>query len=151
VAKISEKLVDKNEKGEGISLDELKNNEGGIEPIDTKQLIDGAGELALFMEEKLTIHVFEDGNEGALKVIGPSVNGVTQPIIRGVNTKVKRKYVEALARGITTKYEQRQVDPGNPASLKMFPIRRQTYPFSVIHDPNPKGAAWLAKIINERD
>ena len=60
---------------------------------------------------------------------------------------VKRKYVEALARGRTTKYEQKTMDPSRPENIQMAEKTALTYPFSVLHDPNPKGRAWLKAIL----
>ena len=142
--------VAKNVSGPPIELAEISNHEGGIEPTSMNDMFKDSIELEAFMQHKLVILVFDDNSEGALKIIRPEVNGVAQPIIRGAKTKVKRKYVEVLARGISTKFDQRQQDPSNPASLKMYPMDRTTYPFSVLFDPDPRGPEWLQNILNER-
>ena len=141
--------VAKDETGEGLGMDEL-NIAGGIEQVsefDWRQI----AEVEKFMNERLVIMVFPDRSEGALRVIRPEVNGLCQPILRGVKTKVKRKYVEALARTISTSYDQVQRDPSDRSSLEMIPMSNQTYPFTVIHDPNPAGRAWLEAIIAEKN
>jgi len=102
-------VAKEDEIGEGLGLDEL-NIAGGIEQVsefDLKYIAD----MEKFMNERLVILVFPDRSEGALRVIRPEVNGLCQPILRGVKTKVKRKYVEALARTISTAYDQVQRDP----------------------------------------
>lgn len=135
--------------GEGIPLTEINSGGGGIEQVagfDPRDI-----DLEAFMNERLVVIVYEDNREGALRIIRPEVNGVAQPIVRGVKTKVKRKYVEVLARGVNTGYDQVQRDPSDRASLDMIPTTRQSYPFSVIYDPNPLGREWLETIMAERD
>lgn len=133
--------------GKPIDMQEI-GSPGPIEPV-ASHMFKEAAELEAFMQEVLTIVVHPDSKEGSLDVITPNVGGINQPIIRGVNSKVKRKYVEALARGRTETYVQRQTDPSDRASLKMVPRSVVTYPFSVIHDPNDKGREWLEGILRE--
>jgi len=106
--------------------------------------------LENFMNDVLTIIVHPAADEGSLDVITPNVNSLNQPIIRGVESPVKRKYVEALARCRTTKYTQKVMDPGRPESIQMQPRTIVTYPFSVIHDPDPNGPAWLKAIMEQQ-
>ena len=122
---------------------------GMIEPVAENDFV-AAAQLEKFMNEVMTIVAHEDNQEGALDVLSPLVNGVNQPILRGVHQKVRRKYVEVLARARSTKYNQRQTDAGDPASLLMVPNSKMTCPFTVIHDPNPNGRAWLEAIMRER-
>ena len=129
-----------------LSLSEI-GKQGGIDPVSEN---DFAPDLEKFMHEILTIIAHDDNQEGALDVLSPRVNGVAQPIIRGVHQKVKRKYVEVLARSRSTKYNQRQTDAGDPASLLMVPNSKMSCPFTVIHDQNPKGRAWLEGILREK-
>lgn len=105
-------------------------------------------ELEAFMHEILTIVVHQDRDEGSLDVISPNVGGINQPIVRGVNSKVKRKYVEALARTRTETFIQAQ-DQADLSNIKMVPRAVVTYPFSVINDPNPIGREWLEGILRE--
>ena len=69
--------------------------------------------------------------------------------MRGQETVVKRKFVEALARCRTTKYQQRH-NPIERDKIENVPITVQTYPFSVLEDRNPKGRAWLQGIVAEK-
>ena len=105
--------------------------------------------MAAFMEELVTIQVHDDGKEGALDVIIPVVNGINQPIIRGREQKIKRKYVEVLARGRLTTYDQRVQNPAEPSNIQMVPKTVLAYPFAVIRDPNPKGRPWLKSILDQ--
>lgn len=106
-------------------------------------------EREAFMNEVLTIIVHPASDEGALDIITPAVNAVNQPIIRGIESKVKRKYVEALARGRTTKYTQKVIDSSRPENIQMEARTFLTYPFAVIHDPNPRGRDWLRAIVEQ--
>ena len=123
----------------------------GINEIGEDRVIEQASEndiaMEAFMDDELTIHVSESREEGAYTVITPSVNAVNQPIIRGRQQKVKRKYVEALARSRITEYEQLVQDPSKPENIQMVPRSSVTYPFAVIHDPHPNGAEWLNQIL----
>ena len=133
--------------GAAFTLDEMKNSPG-IEVV-AEGNISKAIDLEAFMHEILTIVVFEDNLEGSLPTVEPEVKGQKQVIVRGVNSKVKRKYVEVLARSRTTKYDQVQRDNTDRSSMMMKPKSRISYPFSVIHDPNPRGPAWLKAILSE--
>lgn len=134
-------------KGRELDLDEI-GDPGPIEKASDTNFVEEA-ELEAFMNEKVTIVVSTSSEDGALDVIIPTVNGINQPIIRGKEIRVKRKYVEALARGRTTRYEQRVMDPSRPENIQMIERTSLTYPFSVTHDPNPKGRAWLQAILQQ--
>jgi hypothetical protein len=103
--------------------------------------------LEAFMNEKVLIHVYTDGTGGALEVITPTVNGVNQPIIRGRDQLVKRKYVEVLARSKIITYRQEVADQSRPENIQMTPLANMTAPFVVREDKNPRGRAWLEHIL----
>ena len=134
--------------GEAISQQSLGEYKA-VEPVTDEQAAKTAIEKEAFMNEPVRIIVAETGEEGSLQVITPCVNGVNQPIVRGQETVVKRKFVEALARCRTTKYQQRH-NPIERDKIENVPITVQTYPFSVLEDRNPKGRAWLQGIVAER-
>lgn len=127
-----------------VDLGEIKQHEQ-IEKVSENDFYTAAEEEA-FMNEILTIEVAEAMTDEELDIIVPAVNGVNQPIIRGREAKVKRKYVEALARSRVTTYKQETYDPTRPDQIKMVARTSVTYPFQVLHDPNPKGRAWLNAI-----
>jgi len=133
--------------GHDFALGEI-NVGAGIEPV-AEANIAKAGDLEAFMNETLVIMVFEDNQEGSLPTVEPTVKGMKQVIVRGVQSKVKRKYVEVLARSRTTKYDQIQRDMADPSSRFMRPKAKMSYPFSVLHDPNPRGRDWLKAILAE--
>lgn len=121
-------------------------NPGPIEKVAETDFVKAA-ELENFMQEMVTVYVAPSTTAGELEVITPMVNGVNQPIIRGREIQVKRKYIEALARGRTIVYDQQVQDPSRPENIQMVERAAVTYPFSVSHDPNPKGRAWLEAIL----
>lgn len=134
---------------EAISSHELGKDTRGIEPVSANDFIDQA-ELEDFMNNLIEIYVHPSPNKEDNPVIVPNVNGVNQPIIRGQVCKVKRKYVEALARNRHTRYEQKVPDPNKPHQYLMDPDVVVKDPFTVRHDPHPKGPEWLQAILNER-
>lgn len=137
--------VTDNYDGTGKGFDEV----GSLPPVEQVSENDfvSAAELEKFMNEKLTIIVHETDSPGALEVICPQVNGVNQPIVRGDKAIVKRKYVEVLARSMITTQHQRVRDLNDPSSIETRGKSVRSYPFTVLHDPNPNGEPWLMSII----
>ncbi len=133
--------------GKVLTLSEIGQGKG-IEMVtdyDPKVAVD----MEAFMNEQVTVNVYPDGMPGALDVIVVTVNGTNQPIIRGRDQKIKRKYVEALARSRVTNYVQEVADPTRPENIHMKPLSALTYPFSVREDRNPRGLAWLDAILRQ--
>lgn len=110
---------------------------------------DDALALEAFMNELVTVVIAESTNEEDLPVIVIGVNGTNQPIVRGVPTPIKRKYIEALARAKETKYRQTLSDPSDPGSIVQVPRTALAYPFSVERDANPDGRGWLRTILSQ--
>lgn len=123
---------------EGLSVESLVTKEF---PREVQQEV--------FANEIVVIEVLDstDDNANPLPII--TVGEQKQFIPRGVRVGVKRKFVEVLARCKETKYKQTHPDPRNPDYMVMEPKTALAYPFSVIEDKNPKGAAWLRAIIHE--
>jgi len=131
--------------GKPIGIGEI--GEGrGIERV-TEQDFAKVAEMEAFMNEMVKVYVPQDGSQGALDVVVITVNGINQPIIRGKEQWIKRKYVEALARSRVTTYTQQTPDPTKPDVIQMVDITSPTYPFAVREDKNPKGWPWLEAII----
>lgn len=143
--KITEAHDDKLGKGKALDLGEI----GEGEPIEcvTEKDFTRAVELEVFMNDILTVIVHQSTEEGALDFAPPQVNGLNQPILRGAESKVKRKYIEALARCRTTKYVQQVIDSSKPENIQMVERTQLTYPFAVLDDPNPNGKQWLDSIL----
>jgi len=134
-------------KGRSLGLGEI-GTANGIECVSDRDFTTAAG-LESFMQEPVTINVHESQADGALDVICITVNQLNQPIVRGVDTVVKRKYVEALARSRDTNWGQK-MDPLEREKIQMIEKTTLAYPFSVIEDRNPNGRPWLKSILAER-
>lgn len=103
-----------------------------------------------FMEERVTIVIHPTTDENQPGHVILNVNGVNQPVVRGVPTTIKRKYLEVLARMKETKYSQPQRDMANPEyGNQVIGRTALVYPFDVQEDANPKGRAWLQNIMAE--
>ena len=102
----------------------------------------------LFNEEVIEVMVHESTDENAENPIFTSCNGTPQYFYRGVPQEVKRKYVAILAsckeHNVTTP-EYTQQDGSRAMSIRR--TRSLKYPFSVIHDPSPRGADWLRSLL----
>ena len=109
-----------------------------------------ADELA-FMEDVLTIYLNRGREKHSPQFEQFGVNGriiwvqVEQP------TKVKRKYVEVMARSMPVDITTQSGESAGDELVFNKVLRHQTanFSFSILHDPSPKGAAWLAKVRRE--
>ena len=119
-----------------------------VEPVVASELGQGVEEEA-FMNEPVTVLLAETTDENLNPMPVLSVNGTCQPLLRGVPTVIKRKYVEVLARCKETKYNQRTANPMEPDRIEMVARTALSYPFQVIDDKNPKGATWLRAVLAE--
>lgn len=120
-------------------FDRGENESDIVEPIAMTDV-----ERELFMNEKVRVLVHKSPSKFANPVIVPSVNGINQPVIRGVAQDIKRKYVEAILRSIEISYTQR-IDPMDPSRIEMVPQKNPSYPMDVISD-TPRGAEWKRRI-----
>lgn len=120
-----------------------------IEPVDGPNWKEHAAAMA-FMEEPIEVLVHESPDKNAQVIVETFVNGTSQRFIRGVPITVKRKYVERLARAKPITYGQERYTDYDGFDAYRYPSRTGLqYPFSVINDPNPKGAAWLRAVLAE--
>jgi disulfide oxidoreductase YuzD len=102
-----------------------------------------------FMNELVTVELATTTDDNAPPHVVLSVNGTTQPLMRGVPHQIKRKYVEVLARCKETKYKQNVANPNEPDRIQMIERTALSYPFTVLEDRNPKGSAWLKAVMTE--
>lgn len=115
------------------------------ESVDFRQL--AASEA--FMNELVTVMVHSTTDENQAPHVIVNCNGTNQPIIRGVPTKIRRKYVEILARMKETKYTQHTPNPAAPDVSELRARHGLAYPFDLIDDANPRGRAWLQNVLAE--
>jgi hypothetical protein len=124
-------------------LSEIGKPDTDVEVVTNAGLSD-AVELEAFMHETVEIFVHKGRGPHDLDVIVPCV-GVNQPIVRGYWTPVKRKFVEALARAHSIRYEQKVADPSRPEAFVMVEKKVPDYPFDV-RDDSRRGKKWLESI-----
>jgi hypothetical protein len=136
-----------------------KNTVQGMEIIDDEPVIETVAEsrdfskLAAdeaFMNELVTVMVHSTTDENQPNHVVVNCNGMNQPLIRGVPTTVKRKYVEILARMKETKYTQVTRNPSAPDQIDMVARHGLCYPFDLVEDANPRGRAWLQNVLAEQ-
>ena len=137
-----------------------------IIPVD-KPLDKGYASALAFMEEPITIRIEPSDEENAPIVVDCWVNGKGAEVMDTLSGKfmeinclpigqpiiTKRKYVEVIARArsdrVVGKEENNRPEPGRDGWAIQRRAQRKNS-FSVIHDPNPKGAEWLTRIYAER-
>lgn len=110
-----------------------------------------------FLEEEVTIQLAEDTNKNPETHVFCQVNGVGPGpfgvpwIPRGVPVTIKRKYLQVLARARPVRFRNNEYVDNNTGERKVEQIASsaQKYPFSVIHDPNPRGVEWLTNLFRQ--
>jgi hypothetical protein len=130
-----------------VSKEDLYDKVIEVERAPANALGDKAAALA-FMEEKLDVMVHESADPNAVPIVETYCNGVAQRFIRGQVQSVKRKYVEILATAKETGIATREAFRNGDMSMDIVKHTALKYPFSVVHDPNPKGAAWLKSVMS---
>lgn len=115
---------------------------GGLDPY-TEEL--------LFNEEQVEVMVHESTDDNSENPVFTSCNGVPQYFYRGIPQTVRRKYVSILAsckeHNVTTP-EMTAADGSRTTSIRRTSSLK--YPFSIISDPNPRGAAWLKALLRSQ-
>lgn len=128
---------------------EIQDDQPSVDPVvasaDLSQIV--ADEA--FMNEMVTVLVHSTTDENQPPHLIVNCNGINMPIMRGMPTVMKRKYLEILARMKETKYTQVTPNPAAPDVTELRARHGLAYPFEVQHDPNPKGRAWLANVLAE--
>lgn len=139
---------------------EVNGKVGNDKPIELSEIgkepvLEMAGEkvspkdldLEAFMNEAVTVRVEPTAVPGEDITPVFNVNGVNQPMIRGQDVVIKRKFLEAMARCRTTTIRQVRPNPYDPSVVQNVPTTVPTYPFVVLEDKNPRGRAWLEGIL----
>lgn len=130
-----------------VSRADLMDSVIEVEPAPANALGDKAAKLA-FMEEKLDIMVHESADPNAVPIVETWCNGVSQRFIRGQVQSVKRKYVEILATAKQTGVATKEAFRNGDRTMDIVTHTALKYPFSVVSDPNPKGAEWLKSVLS---
>ena len=130
----------------------------GIEILDDTPTVDPVSQVAdlrelaaseMFMNEMVEVMVHSSTDENQSPHVILNCNGTNQPIMRGVPTRVRRKYVEILARMKETKYSQVTRNAAAPDQIDMIARHGLAFPFEMLSDENPRGRAWLQNVLAE--
>jgi hypothetical protein len=121
-----------------------------IQSVDDDVLRGTYAEQLAFNEEPVELRIEPGQQRNAPRVVDVSVNGDRRWLPVGVAIRLQRKFVEVLARAqpfsVTTEHgNATEENPRNMIHKNPF----RAVPFSILHDPNPRGAAWLNKISYE--
>ncbi len=135
-----------NPKDEPIPIAEIGAGNVGIATVDPDADFSKLAQDEAFMNEPVKVMVAQSQMEGELLVIAPSVNGIQQPVVRGVAQVIKRKYLEALVHTVTTSYNQTIKNPAAPDEISMVPRTTHTFPVTLMEDRNPRGRAWFERL-----
>lgn len=113
--------------------------------ISTEQL-----DSASFMRDEMEIILMEPNNENEAQFCEVNVNGDYRLLLRnGEPQKLRRYHVAVLAQAKQSRVRQKKiVQPDGSMGFQEENVLSLTYPFSVLHDPNPKqGAPWLRQML----
>jgi hypothetical protein len=131
------------------TIDTDADRESVIEPVD--KLLRTA-ELAQekFMNDVLTIRIERGREKHAPQWVDVYVNGVLQWVKIGEPQKIKRKFVEVLARSqpFSVQTDHGTTNEERPQN-RLHRSQFAQYPFSVLHDPSPMGNEWLQRVYME--
>lgn len=120
-----------------------------IDPVE-RPVSDEKVELLRFNEDELVVIVHESTNPTDEPFPEVWNDGICQRFQRGKEQTVKRKYVEVLARAKLTTRSNEKYKDGNGDDAYRYPGHTALrYPFSVLHDPSPKGRDWLKSVLQE--
>lgn len=120
-----------------------------VEIPDGPPSLDFLAELA-FMNEPVTVIVHESSDPLAEPLPEIRCNGRLQIFPRGQEVVCRRAFVEVLARAKPVHYGNVEYVDGEGNKAVKYPQKKSLrYPFSVVDDKNPRGRAWLKKVLAE--
>jgi hypothetical protein len=101
-----------------------------------------------FMRDVLLVQIHDTNEKFADPKFSISVNGRNEVFIRGKTKKVRRCFVEGLARAKPINFgNQEYTDDDGVRQVRNPRHIGLRYPFAVLHDPHPRGMEWLAHVI----
>lgn len=117
-----------------------------VTPVSEREFRDTA-EMAAFMEELVIIRMHTTTDVNAEPFVPVGCNGEQTWLPRGVPIEIPRKFIESLT-GLTVSFRTERVqDPNAEEGFVQRASASQAYPFEILSDPNPKGRAWLARVL----
>lgn len=119
----------------------------GLKDVDSVEFKAKAAALA-FYEEPVTVYIQESNERNPQRVFNIWVNGKFETFVQGETKTVKRKFVEGLARSKPVHFDNEEyVDRDGTRKVRHPTSRGLRHQFSVVHDPNRNGAAWLKAVL----
>jgi hypothetical protein len=142
----------------GFNMDELVRGGSDIEVVTADKDLVRVMKEAAFFEEILKIRFHETTDENAPRLVelgvgispmkgGKGGKDVRRAFERGKIYDVPRYIVEAAAHAKISALRQKPGPSGRPDDIVNEIKNSFSYPFEVLHDPNPKGRAWLEKVL----
>lgn len=126
-----------------------------VEPVHDMYGFNAKAEALKFLEEIVTITISESTDQNAPSMVFLAVNGEGAGkngvpwLPRGISVKVKRKFVERLARAKRTSYSSKERINADGEREIYYPSRTALeYPF-VVEEDSAKGREWLRGILSE--
>jgi hypothetical protein len=118
------------------------------EPADTFHMENWL-ELEHFMNEEVVVEVVK-GDKNSEQTFELRCGNVCQFIVRGTRQKIKRKFLELLARAKPDSISTPEfVDASGNRATRIEKTNSLRYPFQVVLDANPRGREWLDRILSE--
>ena len=104
-----------------------------------------------FYNERLDIEINHTSDRNAPPFAEVGINGHMVWFPRGERiNNVPRRFVEALARSQDHQYRTaHERNPDVDSQMKTLRTKTTCYGFSVLRDPNPRGRAWLERVMRE--
>ena len=127
---------------------EIETVSGASKSVKGKGGLSAHAQELIFNEEFVEVMLHESTDENAENPVFTSCNGVPQYFFRGQPQRVRRKYVAILASCKEHSVSTPEYTAGDGS--RAMGIKRTSslkYPFSIISDPNPRGAAWLKALL----
>lgn len=101
-----------------------------------------------FYNEPVTVQIHETNEKFPQRIFNIMVNGKVETFVQGETKTVKRMFVEGLARAKPVHFgNEEYVDWDGTRKVRHPTSRGLRHPFSVVHDPNRNGAAWLKAVL----
>jgi hypothetical protein len=106
--------------------------------------------MEAFMREIVTVEIHDTNEENAQLVFEITVNGIKELFHRGEQKKVKRCFVEGLARARPVNFACVEYTQDDGTRAFKYPSRQGLrFPFSVVDDPNKMGKDWLRHVMKQ--
>jgi len=121
----------------------------GLVSVDSPEF-KAKADMLKFMEEEVTVFIHDTADVNADQNFMIAVNGRSVVFRRNEKRRVKRYIVEGLARAKPRQYmnQEHTLDDGRRAYK--YPMRSGLrYGFTVVEDANPRGEAWLERLLQE--